>query len=72
MVEWQTMESYRDGDEGLFWIDDGFCEYAVFGVIECRGYDTSPRVWDDNDFGYGLAIDVVCWTPCAKPARRQQ
>lgn len=61
-ITWRPMSDYVPGTKVLFWIDDGFAQYAVVGV---QGADPDdPTIWDDNDYGYdGTPLFFADWTP---------
>lgn len=64
VLNWQSLDDYPGG-KAMFWVDDDYAEYAVFGWIEDKG--DGPRIWDDNDFGYAHAQYVAFWAPCKPP-----
>lgn len=68
-LDWQNYSSYKPGTEALFWVNDGWSEFVVLGVVEMRGSETEPSIWDDNDFGYGPARNIRFWAKCNRPQK---
>lgn len=62
-VIWQPISTYKPGRLVLFWVDDGFAQYPVYGR-RWEGGDDDRCIWDDNGYGYaGAAFWWADFTP---------